>query len=722
MDIKEELIIKVAKELNIKEESVIKTLELLNDDCTVPFIARYRKEVTSGLDENQIREIEKLYNYQINLDAKKESIKNLINEKGLLTDELKNKIDSCEKLIELEDIYRPFKEKKKTKASIGIEMGLLDLAKFIMTCPKFGNPLEIINKYVNEKTKNEETVIENVKYIIAEIISDNANYRSYIRDHALNYGKIVTKKKKDTDPEEKYKVYYDKEFLLKYIKSYQVLAINRAEDEKVLTVNVILQPERDVDYLKYKVIFRETIFKDILEESIKDSYQRLIAPAISREIRSILKEKADIESIEVFKKNLKPLIMQKPLKDMVVLGIDPAYRTGCKYAVIDEIGKVLTIGVIYPNERKENTKANQDDVLKSKKTIIDLIKKYHVNLIVIGNGTAGRETEVFVADIINENKLDVKYAMVSEAGASVYSASDVAIEEFPDLSLEKRSAISIARRCEDAMSELCKIDPKSIGVGEYQHDVDQNMLSDALDNVMIDAVNSVGVDLNRASYSLLSYVSGLNKTISKNIIEYREQNGGFKNRKELNKVKKLGPKAYLMCAGFLRIRQGEEPLDMTGIHPESYKIAEKLLKKVKLDKSDIGKDYLKDALDNLNKDELLKELDTDIYTLNIIIDGLTQPLRDERDTYPGLNLRSNIMSFEDLKIGDDLDGIVRSILPFGLFIDLGVKYNGLLHISETGLPRGANLLDKFTVGDNLHVYVKEIDYDKHKLSLSLKNN
>ena len=722
MEIKNELIEKVAKELNIKEESVIKTLELLNDDCTVPFIARYRKEVTGGLDENQIREIEKLYNYQINLEAKKESIKNLINEKGLLTDELINKIDKAEKLIELDDIYRPFKEKKKTKASLGIEMGLLDLAKFIMTCPKFGNPDEIINKYVNEKTKNKETVIENVKYIIAEIISDNANYRSYIRDHALIYGKIVTKKKKDTDPEEKYKVYYDKEFLLKYIKSYQVLAINRAEDEKILTVNVILQPERDIDYLEYKTIFRETIFKDILKESIKDSYQRLISPAISREIRSILKENADKDAIEVFKKNLKPLIMQKPLKDMVVLGIDPAYRTGCKYAVIDEIGKVLTIGVIYPNERKENAKANLDDVLKSKKTIIDLIKKYHVNLIVIGNGTAGRETEVFVADIINENKLDVKYAMVSEAGASVYSASDVAIEEFPDLSLEKRSAISIARRCEDAMSELCKIDPKSIGVGEYQHDVDQNMLSNALDNVMIDAVNSVGVDLNRASYSLLSYVSGLNKTISKNIIEYREQNGGFKNRKELTKVKKLGPKAYLMCAGFLRIRQGEEVLDMTGIHPESYKIAEKLLKLVKLNKSDIGSDKLKDALNNLNKDELLKELNTDIYTLNIIIDGLTQPLRDERDTYPGLNLRSNIMSFEDLKVGDDLDGIVRSILPFGLFIDLGVKYNGLLHISETGLAKGANILEKFTVGDNLHVYVKEIDYDKHKLSLSLKNN
>lgn len=719
--VSENVINDISQELNCTKEHIIAVLEMLADDKTVAFIARYRKEATGGLDEEAIRKIEESYKYGVNLENRKNDVIRLIEEKGLLTDELKNQIMASTKLIEVEDLYRPYKEKKKTKATDAIMAGLDGLADIMLKLYQRGTKEEYVNKFLNDKVKTYDEAITGAKYIIAERISDNAEYRKYIRDAAIKYGTISCKKKaKAEDLDEKYANYYDSSENVGRIKPHRVLAINRAEDEGIINVSITLQPERDLDYLSYKITKkRESLFKDELIEAIADSYKRLLSPSIEREIRSILSEKAEEQAIKIFSLNLKNILLQAPMKGKTVLGIDPAYRTGCKLAVISPSSQVLEIGVIYPNERSKDSKVDPKEIEKSKKTIVNLIKKYNVSIIAIGNGTAGRETESFVAEIINENKLDTKYVMVSEAGASVYSASELAIEEFPDLTVEKRSAISIARRIQDPLAELIKIDPKSIGVGQYQHDVTQSKLEKSLNDVVDDAVNNVGVNLNTASVSLLSYVSGLSKATAKNIVAFREMNGRFNSREELKKVSKIGPKVYEQSVGFLRIIDGENKLDMTPIHPESYPIALKLLKKMNLDTNALGSKEIKDQVAKLDKNELVKELNTDIYTLNDILEAFIAPLRDIRDDYQGLILRSDIMHFEDIKVGDELDGVVRNVVDFGAFVDCGVKYDGLVHISKMSTHKVTHPSDILSVGDNVKVYVIDIDYNKHKMALSL---
>lgn len=722
MEIVNENVIKLlCQEQGIKREQAIAVLDMLADDKTVAFIARYRKEVTGGLDEEKIRAIEEQYTYGVNLQKRKDDVIRLIDEKGMLTDELKEKIEAAPKLIDVEDLYRPYKEKKKTKATEAIALGLEPLADIMMKLWQKGDKIEIASQYITDKVPTVEDAIMHAKYIVAERISDNADYRKYIRDAALKYGTIICKKKNnDNDPDEKYKNYYESSENVGRIKPHRVLAINRAEDEDVITVNVELQPQRDVDYLAYKVVRnRESIFKLELLEAIADSYKRLIAPSISREIRSILTETAQEQAIHIFSLNLKNLLLQAPMKGHVVLGVDPAFRTGCKLAVISPSSNVLEIGVIYPNERSKGATVDPVALEKSKKTIINLIKKYNVEIIAIGNGTASRETESFIAEVIKESKLSAKYVIVSEAGASVYSASELAIEEFPELSVEQRSAISIARRTQDPLAELVKIDPKSIGVGQYQHDVAQNKLNKSLDDVVVDAVNKVGVNLNTASISLLSYVSGLSKGVSKNIISYREENGRFNSREELKKVSKLGPKTYEQCVGFLRIIDGQNSLDMTPIHPESYNQALELLKLLKMDLNSLGSEGMKKAVEELDKKQAMEITKLDSYTLNDILDAFVAPLRDIREDYQGLVLRDDIVHFEDIKVGDELDGTVRNVVDFGAFVDCGVKYDGLIHISKMSTQKVNHPTDILSVGDQVHVYVIDIDYNKHKLALSL---
>ena len=719
--INENVLSNISKEMNIKAEQIIAVLEMLKDEKTVAFIARYRKEATGGLDEEAIRQIEEHYNYGVNLEKRKQDVIRLIEEKGMLNDDLKNQILVSTKLIEVEDLYRPYKEKKKTKATEAIALGLEPLADIMMKLWQKGDKNEIAYRFLTDKVTTVEEALMHARHIVAERISDNAEYRGYIRDAAMKYGTIICKKKNnDLDQEEKYKNYYDSKECVGRIKPHRVLAINRAEDENVISVTIELQPKRDIDYLIYKVVRnRESLFKDDLILAIEDSYKRLIAPSIGREIRAALSEKSEEQAIHIFSLNLKNLLLQAPMKGKVVLGVDPAFRTGCKLAVISPSSNVLEIGVIYPNERSKDSKVDPQMVLKSKKTIVDLIKKYKVEIIAIGNGTASRETEMFIAEVIKENNLDCKYAIVSEAGASVYSASELAIEEFPDLTVEKRSAISIARRIQDPLAELVKIDPKSIGVGQYQHDVTQSKLNKSLDDVVVDAVNKVGVNLNTASVSLLSYVSGLSKAVSKNIVSYREANGRFYNREELKKVSKLGPKTYEQCVGFLRILDGENKLDMTPIHPESYDKALKLLKFLDCDASMLGTDEIKAKVEKLDKTEISKKFDIDMYTLNDMLEAFTAPLRDIRDSYEGLKLRSDIVHFEDIKIGDELDGTVRNVVDFGVFVDCGVKYDGLIHVSKMSTSKISHPSDMLSVGDSVHVYVIDIDYNKHKLGLSL---
>ncbi len=717
----EEIIKKIAEDLKVKIEQVKAVLELLENDHTVAFIARYRKEATGGLDEEQIRVIDDEYQYGLSLQKRKDDVIRLIEEKGLLTEDLKATILQASKLIEVEDLYRPYKEKKKTKATAAIALGLEPLADIMLELPRYGDKIEIAKQFITDKVLTAEQAIEQAKYIVAEKISDNAEYRKHIREAALKYGTISCKKKNnELDPEEKYKNYYDVTERLAFVKPHRILAINRAENEEVITVTIGLQPERDVEHIRYNVTHNYTsIFNEELVDSIADAYKRLIAPSIQREIRVILTEKAEEQAIHIFSLNLQHLLLQAPMKGHVVLGVDPAFRTGCKLAAISPSSKVLEIGVIYPNEKAKGVTVNPKLLELSKKTLVNFIQKYKVEIIAIGNGTASRETESFVAEVINENHLDVKYVVVSEAGASVYSASPLAMEEFPDLSVEQRSAISIARRIQDPLAELVKIEPKSIGVGQYQHDIAQNKLSKSLEDVVVDAVNKVGVNLNTCSTSLLSYVSGLSKNVAKNIIDYRETNTKFTNREELKKVAKLGPKTYEQCVGFLRILGGANPLDMTPIHPESYNKAEALLNYMGKASSDIGSEEMKEAVSLLDKEVLQKEFDIDKYTLNDILDAFVAPLRDIRDNYPGLKLRSDIMHFEDVKVGDELDGIVRNVVDFGAFVDCGVKYDGLLHVSKMSTQKVNHPSDIIHVGDEVRVYVIDIDYDKHKMGLAL---
>ena len=702
----EQIIKEIAQNLNIKETQVSKTLKLLEEGNTIPFIARYRKEVTGNLDEEQIRKISEVYEYGQNLLKRKEDVIRLIDEKGLLTDELKVKIMQAAKLVEVEDLYRPYKEKKKTKATEAIKNGLEPLAKLIMSYPKEIN----FDKFLNENVKTKEDAIEGASYIIAEWTSDNASYRKYIRRYMYNNGKLVTKLKKNAEDENKtYEMYYDFTETLKYAKAYRIMAINRAEKEKVITVNLDVDDEHIINYLKEKIIKKESPYNNIIENAIKDSYKRLIKPSVEREIRSEITEKAEDEATKNFSLNLENLLMQPPMKGKMVLGFDPAYRTGCKLAVVDETGKMLDISVIYPHEPKCEKE-------KSKKILLDLIKKYKIDIIAIGNGTASRESEAFVADTIKEADHKVEYILVSEAGASVYSASKLAIEEYPDLHVEQRSAISIARRLQDPLSELVKIDPESIGVGMYQHDVAPKKLSDSLGFVVTKSVNNVGVNINTASSSLLKYVSGLTKTNINKILKYRSDHGKFQNRDELKKL--LTPKTYTQSIGFLRIPEGTNILDATSIHPESYDITLNLLKLLNLDLKNIGTEEFNKKLD-IDIAEYARKLNTDVYTLEDIIKSLQKPNRDPRDDMPKPLLKSDVLHLEDLKPGMKLQGTVRNVTPFGAFIDIGIKNDGLAHISKLTNKYIKHPSEVVSVGDIVDCYVDEIYPEKHKVSLSL---
>ncbi|HHT38269.1 MAG TPA: RNA-binding transcriptional accessory protein [Mollicutes bacterium] len=706
----EGIIRQIGIDLNVKEIQIQNTLKLLSEGNTIPFIARYRKEATGNLDEEQIRQISDVYDYQVNLSKRKEDVIRLIDEKGLMTDELRQKIMQASKLVEVEDIYRPFKEKRKTKATDAINNGLEPLAKIIMSFP---DKLDIA-KFLNDKVKTEEKALEGAKYIIAEWISDNAYYRKWIRSYYFKNGILVSKIKKQAEDESKiYEMYYDYQEAVKDIKPHRVLALNRGEKEKVLTVNIEVDTNDILSFLESKIIKnKESISCDHVIEAIKDSFKRLISPSIEREVRSELTDVASDSAIMVFSKNLEKLLLQPPMKDKTVLGFDPAYRTGCKLAVVDCTGKKLDVSVIYPHEPR-------NEYEKSKKHILDLIDKYNIDIIAIGNGTASRESEAFIADTIKDAKRKVEYIIVSEAGASVYSASPLAIEEFPNLQVEERSAISIARRLQDPLSELVKIESKSIGVGQYQHDVAQNKLKESLDFIVSKVVNQVGVNINTASSSLLNYVSGLsNKTISK-IIEYRNTFGKIKSRDELKSNKILTPKTYEQAIGFLRIVDGSNLLDKTSIHPESYNVTKKLLKTIDMEISDIGIDKLIDKLNSIDIEKYADMLDTDIYTLEDIIKSLKQPNRDLRDDFEKPLLRSDVLKIEDLKIGMKLQGTVRNVVDFGVFIDIGLKNDGLAHISKLSKDYIRHPLEILNVGDIVECYVDEIHLDKKKVSLSM---
>ena len=702
----EDIIKNTSIELNIKPNQVKTVLELLSNGNTIPFIARYRKEATGALDEEQIRKINEIYEYQVNLLKRKEDVIRLIDEKGLLTDELKSQILNANKLVEVEDLYRPFKEKKKTKATNAINNGLEPLAKIIMSFP-----LKEIDysKFINEKVKTIDEAILGAKYIIAEWISDNAYYRKSIRNYTYKNGIIVTKLKKDAVDENKvYEMYYDYQEKVREIKPHRILAINRAEKEKVITVSIDVNKEDIINNLKSKIIKNDkSQVTDIVIDAINDAYKRLIEPSIEREIRSDLTEKADEVAIDNFGKNLEKLLLQPPMKDKMVLGLDPAYRTGCKLAVLSPVGQSLEIAVIYPHEPVKKYE-------EAKKIVLDLIRKYNIDIIAIGNGTASRESEAFIADVIKECDRKVEYIIVSEAGASVYSASKIAIEEFPDLTVEKRSAISIGRRLQDPLAELVKIEPESIGVGLYQHDVSNKRLTESLDFVVSSAVNKVGVNVNTASPSLFKYVSGITKKNIEKILDYRNKNR-IKNRNELKKL--LSDKTYEQAIGFLRVVDGTNPLDATSIHPESYDITLKLLNMLHLDVKDLGSEKINNL--NIDVEEYSKKLNNDIYTLQDIIDSLKKPNRDPRDEMPKPILKSDILHIEDLKIGMKLQGTVRNVVDFGVFIDIGLKNDGLAHISKLTDKYIKHPMEVVNVGDIVDCYVDSINLEKNKVSLSL---
>ncbi|MGM9834848.1 MAG: Tex family protein [Bacilli bacterium] len=703
--------------LNISENQINEVLKMLEEGATIPFIARYRKDKTGNLNEDEIRAIEEQYKHQKNLLERKEDVIRLIDEKGLLTDEIKESILKCTKLTEIEDIYRPYKEKKKTKASEAINNGLEPLAKMIMAFPTTGNLESMASKFLTEKVPTTDVALEGAGYIIAEWISDNANYRKWIRTNVFINGNITSKIKKNAeDPNKVYEMYYDFSDRIKYIKHYRVLALNRGENEKVLSVSIDMNKEEIESYLESKLIKNKDSFVvDLVKNSIKDSLKRLILPSIEREIRSELTEESETKAIETFSTNLEHLLLTRPIKGMVVLGFDPGYVNGCKLAVVDENGKYLDSTVIKPF--LNGTK--QDEYIAASKLIVkNLIEKYNVDIISIGNGTASRESEKFCAEMINEYNLKCKYIITSEAGASVYSASKIAIEEFPDLAVEKRSAVSIGRRIQDPLSELVKIDPKSIGVGEYQYDVNQKSLGEALDFTTSKVVNEVGVNVNTASKSILKYVSGLTKSVIENIYKYKE-NKKITTREELKKIKGMTEKVYEQSIGFLRIPDGINPLDKTGIHPESYDITNNLLDVLNLKIEDINTDNFKNTLTNQNIDKLSKELNTDMYTLSDIIKELQNPGLDPRDELEAPILKSNILHIEDLSIGMELQGTVRNVASFGAFIDIGLHDDGLVHISKMSKSFVKNPNDIVHVGDIITCYVDNIDLEKQKVGLSL---
>ena len=707
----------ISREINKSEKHVRIVLEMLEEGNTVPFIARYRKEATGAMTEEEIRKISEVYDYQVNLLKRKEDVIRLIDEKGLMTDELRSKIMACSKLVDVEDLYRPYKEKKKTKATDAINNGLEPLAKMIMSFPVNGDLSSMASKYINDKVESALKAIEGAGFIIAEWISDNAYYRKWIRNYTYKNGLIVTRVKKDNpDISKTYEMYYNYSEKVSEIKPHRVLAINRAEKEKVITVNIDVNVDEVISFLESKIIKNEKSFVcDIVKNSILDSYKRLISGSIEREIRADLKEKADVSAIDNFSKNLESLLLQPPMKEKIVLAFDPGFVNGCKIAVVDKTGKYLDSTVIKPF-----LKGISSESLKScKEKIVNLIKKYSVDIIAIGNGTASRESEKFCADLIHEYGLSCKYVIVSEAGASIYSASKLAIDEFPDLEVEKRSAVSIGRRLQDPLSELVKIPPEGIGVGLYQHDVSEKALKENLDFVVEKAVNSVGVNVNTASSSLLQYVSGINKKNIEKLIDYRESNGRINSRDEIKKKKLLSDKAYEQAIGFLRITEGSNILDSTGIHPESYDVTMKLLDLLGLSISDIGTSHISDVLNSVDKDDLISKIGTDKYTLDDIIKSLISPNRDPRDEMPQPILKSDVLDIKDLVNGMKLQGTVRNVVDFGAFIDIGLHNDGLVHISKITDKYIKHPSDVLSVGDIVDCYVIDINLDKEKVSLSL---
>ncbi len=725
----ERIATRIAEELNIKLTQVQKTVELIDEGNTIPFIARYRKEVTGGLSDETLRELGERLTYLRNLEARKEEVKTSIENQGKLTDEIVESLEKARTLAEVEDIYRPYKQKKKTRATVAKAKGLEPLANIIYEQTETKPIEEIAKEYVNidslseEDKQNKDKVVATVedaiqgaKDIIAEMIADDPNYRKEIKRICYRDGVVITKA---TKPEEKtaYNMYYEFNEKVNRIPSHRILAINRGEKEEFLKVKLDKPEENILHHMEQDVIKGKTQFTAMLEETIEDSWKRLIEPSIDREIRSDLTEKAETQAIKVFGKNAKPLLLAAPLKGLTVMGFDPAYRTGCKIAVIDETGKLLATTTVYPTEP-------QNDVEGAKKELKALISKHDIDIIAIGNGTASRESESFVAEMIKEIDKDLHYAIVSEAGASVYSASKLATEEYPDINVSLRGAISIARRLQDPLAELVKIDPKAIGVGQYQHDVDQNKLTESLTGVVEDAVNEVGVDVNTATPSLLSYVAGINKTIANNIVKYRDENGKLKERKELLKVPKLGKVAFEQCAGFIRIPDGKNPIEITAVHPESYEIAEQLLSNIGYKKEDLlNKDKLKEIkskLAGIDVVETAKELNAGEMTLKDIIDELSKPGRDPRDEMPKQILRADVLKFEDLREGMVLTGTVRNVTDFGAFVDVGVKHDGLVHISQLSDSFVRNPSDVVSVGDIIKVKVIGIDEERQKVQLSMK--
>lgn len=711
----QDIILEISNNLNIKPKQVETVLNLLSEGNTIPFIARYRKEATDALDEEVIRSINEVYEYQVNLLKRKEDVIRLIDEKGLLTDELKTSILKCQKLVEVEDLYRPYKEKKKTKATEAIKNGLEPLAKMMMSFPTTGNLEEMAKKFITENVETVEKAVEGAKFIIAEWISDNASYRKWIRSFVFRNGILSTKVKKDNKDEKKvYEMYYDYKEEVRNIKPHRILAINRAEDEKVITVSIDVNQEEITAYLESKLIKNKNSFvvNEVID-AIKDSLKRLIYPSIEREIRSELTDKANVVAIENFGKNVESLLLQPPMKEKVVLAFDPGYTNGCKLAVIDKTGKYLFSTVIKPF-------ASSNASLEQSKIILkNLLNQYNVDIVAIGNGTASRESEALVAEIIKTLDRKVEYIIVSEAGASIYSTEKVAQEEFPNLSPNERSAVSIGRRLQDPLAELVKIPPEGIGVGLYQHDVPQKDLKESLDFVVTKAVNNVGVNVNTASSSLLKYVSGITKTYIDKIIKYRDSKGRINSREELKKQKILSDKVYEQAIGFLRITDGDNILDVTDIHPESYDVTLKLLEKIGCTTGDIGSEKLVNALKNINIEEKAKELNTDFYTLDDIVKSLLKPNRDPRDEMPKPILKSDVLHVEDLHIGDKLQGTVRNVVDFGLFIDIGLHNDGLAHISKLSKEYIKHPSELFSVGDIVDCYVIDIKKDQEKVSLSL---
>ena len=708
----------IAEELNIKQSQVQNTINLIDEGNTIPFIARYRKEVTGGLSDEILRTFGERLTYLRNLEKRKEEVENSINEQGKLTDEIKQDLQNATTLAEVEDIYRPYKQKKKTRATVAKAKGLEPLAEIILAQEEKRDIKEIAEQFINEEkeVKTVEEAIQGALDIIAEMISDNPEYRKMIKQMIYSKGTIETKA---TKPDERsaYEMYYDYSENVNKMPSHRILAINRGEKEEFLKVKIIKDEEKILGKIEEDIIKGETQFTEYLKATVEDSFKRLIEPSVDREIRSDLTEKAEEQAIKVFGKNAKQLLLGAPIKGITVMGFDPAYRTGCKIAIIDETGKVMDITTVYPTEP-------QNDIVGAEKELVRLINKDHVDMIAIGNGTASRESEMFVSEMIKKCDHKVLYTIVSEAGASVYSASKLATEEYPDINVSIRGAISIARRLQDPLAEFVKIDPKSIGVGQYQHDVNQKKLEESLAGVVEDSVNKVGVDVNTATPSLLSYVSGINKTIAKNIVKYRDENGKLKERKELLKVPKLGKVAFEQCAGFIRIPDGKNPLENTAVHPESYGIAEELLKSLGYGTEDLkDKEKLveiRKKLLNVKLEETAKKLDVGEMTLKDIIDELSKPGRDPREDMPKPILRQDVLKFEDLKEGMILTGTVRNVIDFGAFVDIGVKHDGLVHISEMSEKFVKNPSDIVSVGDIVKVKVIGIDNERQKVKLSMK--